>query len=309
MSNGKCHLCKTRDVSPRKSHFTPAGMSETTFGERDKEEIYQIKASQGEIDSYHGRSHPTNKNPEVKPAPHVKSDVFCKECEAALGEIESACIPFLKEVTDGLRAGAFSIKRTPSQQKFVELPFSSKVLCIYLYSVIWRQYIQQILDGQSKTLPDDLAEFLRRIIVDHIFLTKKEISESKEFSKFPDIICYTTYHRSSNSNVVNPNNRETNPELFFMGDFDALIFKGPGVSPDFYKGTALKINPDESEIQLNKLDQTRIPIINEKDWRHKLESVFTTEAKKYNHYYITQISRKKADTSPNRGTPSYGESL
>ena len=53
-----CLLCKDRKVYHIKSHLTPAGITENTYGERDSEHIYTIDAEKKVIDEYFGRNHP-----------------------------------------------------------------------------------------------------------------------------------------------------------------------------------------------------------------------------------------------------------
>ena len=61
-----CLLCKDRKVYHIKSHLTPAGITENTYGERDSEHIYTIDAEKKVIDEYFGRNHPQQGSTEIK---------------------------------------------------------------------------------------------------------------------------------------------------------------------------------------------------------------------------------------------------
>lgn len=103
--NQVCAICKTRPVYHIKSHYTPRAISENTYGEKDKEYIVTITPKQGTAEEFHAREHPDATPDQIKPQPNVGKGIFCKQCEEALGRLESHCQPELMKLIPELAAG------------------------------------------------------------------------------------------------------------------------------------------------------------------------------------------------------------
>ncbi|MEH6766102.1 MAG: hypothetical protein V7655_16500, partial [Aequorivita antarctica] len=66
-----CLLCQERKVFNIKSHLTPAGITENTYGERNKELIYSIDPKGKTIDKFFGREYPQQETTEIKDEPNA----------------------------------------------------------------------------------------------------------------------------------------------------------------------------------------------------------------------------------------------
>ena len=288
-----CFLCGKRPVSSRKSHFTPATATENVFGDRNKEEIYSITAEDGEVESYFGRGNTKNKNPQIKKALHTEPYVFCKECEENLSKIESKVTPLLNAATKDLVNGTAKTFRTTKYQKYLELSIHPNLFSVYLYSVIWRQAFQQIYNGQDEVFSRELYDKLRIAVAQLIEMKESEIAESSIISSLPNIVCLTTTHTGNLSDSVNPNITVSNPELFFMGAYDCLLFKESYYTAGFRKATGLKINPSDPDLYINKIKKTRILIIPEAHWQEKRKKFWDTQSNTYLYYTSCQIAKRK----------------
>ncbi|MEI9946329.1 MAG: hypothetical protein WDN26_19175 [Chitinophagaceae bacterium] len=143
-----CLLCKERNVYDIKSHLTPAGITENTYGERDKEHIYTIDAQEKVIDEYFGREHPQQENIKIKKEPNSRKGIFCKKCEESLGIYESAVQDKLNEIINSIGNGA-SMNRTASGVKYVDIDVHPNILTTFFQSVIWRQCFPPLLVFQT----------------------------------------------------------------------------------------------------------------------------------------------------------------
>ena len=160
----KCLLCKIRDVYNIKSHLTPAGITENTYGERDKELIYTIDPEEKKVDKYYGRDYPQTETTEIKKEPNARKGIFCKECEDNFRVYESAVQSRLNEIVNGIGNGV-NINKTDLSAKFTEIDIHPNILITFFQSVIWRQCIEQLLDGKDNPLSNEGLEKLRLIVL------------------------------------------------------------------------------------------------------------------------------------------------
>ena len=125
-----CLLCKERKVYQIKSHLTPAGITENTYGERNKEVIYTIDPENKTIDKYYGRKYPQEETTEIKDEPNARKGIFCKVCETDFGTYESAVQNKLIEFINSIGHTA-EIKRTGFYIKYSNLDFHPNVLITF----------------------------------------------------------------------------------------------------------------------------------------------------------------------------------
>lgn len=264
-----CYLCLKRPASPRKSHFTPASATEDIFGRRNKEEVYAISPHQGKIDSYFGRENLKNNDPTLKKDLNTEPYVFCKECEENLSKVEGKVVPALNKAKEDLREGIISTRRTGRFQKYFELPIHPKLVSLYFYSVVWRQAFQQLYDGQDEIFSKEIYEKLRAAVAQLIEMEEPQILASSMLSELPNLMCFTTVHDTSLSDFVNPNTIVSNPELFFVGAYDCLIFNNRVDSSNFKRATGLKIDVQDKDLYLNQIPQAKIQVIPKGHWEQK----------------------------------------
>jgi hypothetical protein len=210
-----CLLCKDRKVYFIKSHLTPAGITENTYGERDSEHIYTIDAEEKVIDEYYGRNHPQQENTEIKKEPNSRKGIFCKKCEENLGVYEAAVQDKLNNLINSIGKDA-EIKRTEIGTKYLEIDIPPNVLITFFISVVWRQCLEQTLDGKDNPLNPEQYEKLRSLVVDYIAIPIKEMTK-QETIKSPVLSIFTSYKTKVAATYANPHPKDTNPLIFFIG--------------------------------------------------------------------------------------------
>jgi hypothetical protein len=168
-----CLLCQRKKGADKaystatNSHFTPMGMIQSNTGRRHFEMTVSINLASGEEHTVHyGMSNLDNTNPEVTQDPHKANYIFCQDCEKGLGVVEGKMTPVLNQKL-----------RNPNQgQNFRAEHISDKVTyreCIrvaplqfklFIYSIIWRQNLQQQLKFNGQGLLSKKTEsFLRKV--------------------------------------------------------------------------------------------------------------------------------------------------
>lgn len=262
-----CFLCKDRKVYHIKSHLTPAGITENTYGERDSEHIYTIDAEKKVIDEYFGRNHPQQENTEVKKEPNSRKGIFCKKCEDDLGHYESAVQDKLNELINSIGKGA-TVKREETGTKYVDIDIHPNALITFFLSVVWRQCLEQTLDGKHNPLNPEQYEELRALVVDYIAVPIKEMVKRETLTS-PVISIFTSYNTKIVATYVNPHQMDTNPLIFFIGPIVLQYWLTVQPTKEFEKITHIDRNLLDESLTL---DKSRLAIVNEGKWK-KIHSV------------------------------------
>ncbi len=230
-----CLLCQNNKADKKGSHYTPAGIIKRVIGERDYEELYSINSFATTTSVYYGRSNLSNTNPTIKKPNHIEDYIFCSSCEKKLAVIEGECNNKLMQISDELTKGRLEVRKTAKGNKFISFANPQcNVLITFFYSIIWRQCLQQKVEFHSTFISESFQEQLREIIYKEISKTINEIEKSSEFESYPQLIIITTYLRGNPiKGFINPNPTPANPELFFIGPYNAFIFYAKSTSVGF----------------------------------------------------------------------------
>ncbi len=229
----RCELCGSVKVYQIKSHYTPRSISQTTYGEKDKESIITISPHDGLIDRFFGREHPDAPSNELKSQPNVGRGIFCKRCEEALGRFESHCQDKLNNALVALEQSDIKVLRMGSGIKYFKTPIPSNILRVFFYSIVWRQCLEQNHSGNDSSLDKVEFERLKSILNHELHQPLNEVAKSKSFEKYPRILIFTTFHRGVDSNFNNPSPIKSNPELFYISRTICLYWKDSSISPNF----------------------------------------------------------------------------
>ena len=292
MDKPKCLICKERDVYLIKSHLTPRAISENTYGPKDKEEIYEINPQTGQHDVFMGREHPEAVPDEIKPQPNVEKGIFCKQCEEALGRLESVCQPILLEAISKLGKSEMKITRLGGAKTFtVQIP--SNVLKIFLYSILWRQALEQKRGGQDNPLSEAEFEQLREILKNEIHKKITEIENSPTFEFYPAITLFTTYFRDEFKGFNNPHPIVTNPEVYFISEYVCLYFKDQNISSDLEKKIGLPPFLHTPIFSIHGAKESVIAVLNEREF-DRLFSIFIQKvAKDFRKTHILKVAKAR----------------
>ncbi len=217
-------LCGAEKIYDIQSHYSPRAITESTFGDTDKEEIYTITPYLGSIEEYKGRAVPQDEPEKIKPLPNTGKGIFCKKCETALGALENTCQPLLNDSLEELYTGTLKYYRVREALKAFTIPAPSNILKLFLYSVVWRQCLQNKTHGNS-ILTENEFSYLQSILLNELFRDQQHIVESKEYSKYPKISIFTSKRNVEKDGWANPSPLATNPELFFLGRYLILYYQ------------------------------------------------------------------------------------
>lgn len=256
-----CLLCKERKVYQIKSHLTPAGITENTYGARNKEVIYTIDPENKTVEKYYGREYPQEETTEIKDEPNVRRGIFCKVCETDFGTYESAVQNKLNEFINSIGHTA-EIKRTGFYIKYSNLDFHPNVLITFFLSIVWRQCIEQILDGMDNPISDEELEALRVLVLQKISTSINEIIE-QDIIQNPKMSIFTTYDTKTQPTWANPHPIETNPQIFFIGPIVLLYKINQNVTDNFKNLTLIDKGLLDDNISLQT---SRIGIIHPNQW-------------------------------------------
>jgi len=273
-----CLLCKVRKVYYIKSHLTPAGITENTYGERDSEHIYTIDAEEKVIDEYYGRKHPQQGRTEIKKEPNSRKGIFCKQCEENLGVYESEVQDKLNELINSIGKDA-TVKRTETGIKYADVNIHPNVLITFFLSVVWRQCLEQTLDGKDNPLNLEQYEELRVWVLTYIEVPIKEIVKKETLSS-PIMSIITSYNTKTAATYANPHPKDTNPLVFFIGPILLLYWLTDQPTNEFDQITYIDKNLLEESLTLNK---SRLAIVNEGKWKKIHFVVAQTLARQYLH--------------------------
>lgn len=256
-----CLLCKERKVYQIKSHLTPSGITENTYGERNKEVIYTIDPKNKNVDKYYGREYPQEETTEIKDEPNARRGIFCKVCETDFGTYESAVQNKLNEFINSIGHTA-GIKRTGFFIKYSNLDFHPNVLITFFLSIVWRQCIEQILDGMDNPISEEELEKLRMLVLLKISTPINEIIK-QDVIQSPKISIFTTYDTKIQPTWANPHPKETNPQIFFIGPIVLLYWVNQNVTDNFNNLTLIDKGLLDDNISLKT---SRIGIIHPNQW-------------------------------------------
>lgn len=256
-----CLLCKERKVYYIKSHLTPAGITENTYGERNKELIYTIDPESKTIDKYFGRQHPQQETTEIKDEPNAKRGIFCKKCEDDFGTYESTVQNKLNDFINSI-GHTVEIKRTGFFIKYANLDFHPNVLITFFLSVVWRQCIEQIIDEMDNPISDDELEMLRVLVLQKISTPIDEIIK-QDIIQNPKISIFTTFDTKTQPTWVNPHPKKTNPQIFFIGPLTLLYWIDQNVTENFKNLTLVEKGLLDDNISLQT---SRIGIVHPNQW-------------------------------------------
>jgi hypothetical protein len=257
-----CLLCKEREVYYIKSHLTPAGITENTYGKRNEELIYTIDAQNKNVDKYFGRDYPQNETIEIKDAPNARKGIFCKKCETDFGTYEDAVQNKLIGLINGIGHSTIGYE-TKLEVKYSFIDIHPNILTTFFLSVVWRQCTEQVLDNKDNPLNPEQFEKLRNLILINLSIPLKEIIQ-KAIIQNPKLTILTTYNTKIEPTYVNPHPKDTNPLIFFIGQIVLLYWLNDNITNEFEKTTLINQNILVDELTL---DKSKIGIINQGAWR------------------------------------------
>lgn len=290
-----CLLCQDKKADKKGSHYIPAGLIKREIGDRDYEEIYTINSFHASASVYKGRSNLSNTDTTIKQGEHIADYIFCSFCEKQLGKIESESTHQLVKLTDDISKGNHSVHKTKNRNKYIVLKKPSKnILTLFFYSVIWRQCLQQKLDFETIFTTEEFQENLRGIIAKGITMSLKEIEKLDDFKHYPELIILNTYHKGDRTeNFISPNVKASNPELFFIGSYKALIFINNLEFIDFSNNTGLPTEILDKDLIINKNSNSIIGIINESLWTKVDKKLIQYEVERYLFFISEKYSKSK----------------
>jgi hypothetical protein len=287
-----CLICKTNKADKEGSHFTPIGMIKKVVGNRDYEHEVTISPGEGKIDQFYGRSNLNNSDTEIRQSDNVADFIFCTDCEANLGKIESECINRLHDFSKKIEEEKLQIKVTKAGNNYFDFAKPNKnTVTLFFYTIIWRQILLDSLLHKVQ-FPESFIETLRNIIDNEIKKSIAEIEKSEDYKTYPKLIIYTSYHKESDTTgyTYNPNPYPSNPELFTIGTYETLIFKSDKLSPHFNLETRLPNSILDSEIVINDSAIGVISIIDFKIWDSKQKFFYAKFANDFINHFVIQIT-------------------
>lgn len=266
-----CLLCKERKVYYINSHLTPAGITENTYGPRNYEHIFTIDPQEKKIDEYYGRNHPQSEITEIKNEPNSRKGIFCKICEDNLGVYESAVQAKLNIMINSIGRGAI-INKTKLGIKYLDIDILPNILITYFKSVVWRQCLEQTLNGMDNPLNSEQFESLRKQVLENITIPIKEMRKKGRILS-PKMSIFTSYNTKQIASHANPHSDDTNPLIFFIGPVVLQFWLTKEPSNNFNNVTKI----DEKLLDENlTLDKSKLAIVNEGKWI-KIQYVISNE--------------------------------
>lgn len=256
-----CLLCKLRKVYHINSHLTPAGITKNTYGRRGKEHIYTIDSEERIIDEYYGRDHPQQGKVEIKQPLNSRKGIFCKKCENDLGVYETEVQRKLNSLIDNIENGA-SINKTKLGVEYLDIDIHPNILSVFFQSIVWRQCLEQTLDDKDNPLNLEQFEYLRSQVINNIATPVKKIPSKKRI-KLPKLTVFTTYKIRGAIGLANPHPTDTNPLVFFIGSVILLYWLSEKSMTEFEQVTNIDKRLLDNSLTI---DNSRIAIINEKEW-------------------------------------------
>lgn len=244
-----------------------------------KNSFLQLTPAKRVIDKYYGPANPQSETTIIKLAPNSRKGIFCKDCEEHFAVYENAAQSKLNEQVNILGKGEYQIHRTSNGIKFIETDIHENILITLFESIIWRQCIEQTLDGNVSPLPALELEQLRNSVLENIYIPIEEIKKTKLINN-KGMTIFTTYCTNSNKTATyaNPHPLDTNPLLFMIGPFDVFYWLNNKVTNEIEKHLNIDRNllSDELSIKLK-----RIAVINASEWKRVHKKFAAIVARQY----------------------------
>ncbi len=287
-----CLLCKQKLADKTGSHYTPAGIIKRVIGKRDYEEAYGLTASEASTSKFMGRSNLNNTSTTIQKPEHVEDHIFCSDCEERLGILEGICHPVLDKMIDDLEAEKVSTKKTAKFNRYAVLPkVHSNIMLVYFYSVIWRQALQQLLDFGTHIFDAQFMEDLRKIIHTEIYKTTQEIIDT-DMSDYPPLSLLCTPHYDDlTACFINPNTTPSNPELFYVGPYNVLVWHQPQETAGFLQATGLRNSWKDSGLWLTNTTKSVVGVIPKNTWQDCTGNMLKKEANKYISTLVKKVQQ------------------
>lgn len=226
-----CLLCRKCKATATNSHFTPMGMIKSNTGKRNKEETYSIDPFNN-ISVYYGRENLKSIDIEIKEDPHSMDYIFCQKCEDLLADVlESPAIGFLnQDFRNSNKSKKFAEKKLMGVSYKTSLNFDSSLFHAFIYSIIWRQCLQQKLAGFDKVLPEVVMDNLRELIYNATYSIQNEKQNLLHSSYKYNIVTSPNIPYSVNKEgykvstitLIGPYFKKSYPHIFGVNEF--LIF-------------------------------------------------------------------------------------
>jgi hypothetical protein len=290
----KCELCGSPKVYDIKSHFTPRSISESTYGEKDKEYIVTISPFEGTIDEFYGREHPDAEPNHIKPQPNVGKAIFCKGCEEALGKFESECQNQLNNAISALSTEEIKVFRTGRGVKYIKVPVPSNIMRMFYYSVVWRQCLEQLHVGADSSLNPVEFQKLRSILNTELHKSLNEIAKSDSFKNYPQILVFTTQQKGVDTGFNNPSGINSNPEVFFIARTICLYWKEGDITSNFGRITHIPSRFLRATALLNAgLSESCIALIKEEEFERMKAPMINKVTRDFIMTHIQKVAKHK----------------
>ncbi len=220
-----CLLCQVRNANAKGSHLTPNCLLKHTIGGREDYVAYSIDVEHAEIRKAAGRAAKTA-DTEIVPNPHVADHILCSVCEEFFALLESEICP---ELNVKMREERYASQFTVTQvTKDIILKESKKaspnVFNLFIYSVLWRICIQQRFLHYESVIDPRFDQALTTTLLSAAGKTLKEITDLKVILPYPYILVTADKLDITSATFVNPNFEPSNPELFYLGRYLALVY-------------------------------------------------------------------------------------
>lgn len=165
-----CFLCKEEKATDKGSHLIPAKMLDTNVGKRNYEESYRIRASEGLIDDFFGRSNLKNTNTKKKDHHYTVDHWFCLGCEKRFGHVETLIQPvIIGDLRSEQKQQNFNEGTTQAGSPFKTLKrVGNKEFRLFFLSVIWRVSLWWDLSKNAPIISDEQKEELRAFLDEHL---------------------------------------------------------------------------------------------------------------------------------------------
>jgi hypothetical protein len=203
------------------------GMLSSNTGKRNHEETYTIAADTPKIETYYGRSNLKNTDPTAQKDPHAMDYIFCPACEGKLSTLESYCIPILNsDVRDEKKAGNFPVTNTKGSFYYKTCVNENyRRFTLFLYSIVWRQCLQQRVATGTRIISEEFDEGVRLILSQCLSTDLSSIDECQIIDQLPPYSIITQEElEDATKNAVNPFQRRSNPSLFFVNSLNVLVY-------------------------------------------------------------------------------------
>jgi len=222
-----CLLCLINKATQKGSHYTPMSMLASNTGKRGYEFTAIIDPnSETLIHPYFGRSNSKNNDPEIKKDPHIDDFIFCPECEKKLSVLEDLVVPILTtKLKSNSQKSNFPQSKTAQNTSFIScLKNKPSIIALLVYSIIWRQHIQQWIMGGLKVFNDNEGEIIRKALNDNLSDNRKHLIKNDVLLPNIEFVIFTsTEFDNTTKNFVKPMDYLIQPYMFMINEFIVLV--------------------------------------------------------------------------------------